>query len=75
MTLGVRITGKAPTGGTVVTISSASSFLNLPSSITIPAGQSVASASFTPSGVDADTATVISAKLGAVTKTTNLTVR
>ncbi|MFX8828830.1 hypothetical protein ABTM52_19670, partial [Acinetobacter baumannii] len=26
-------------------------------------------------GVDADTATVISAKLGAVTKTTNLTVR
>ena len=74
MTLGVRITGKAPAGGKVVSLSAAS-FLNLPASVTIPAGQSVGAVSFTPSGVDADTPTTITAQLGSTSKAVSLTVR
>lgn len=76
VTLGAKLTGKAPAGGTVVTLTTTSSFLNVPATLTVPAGQSVGSVTFTPGGVDADTATVIQGKIGTgAVRNANLTVK
>lgn len=70
----VALTGPAPSGGTVVTLSSNNVNATVPSTITIPAGASTAQVPVTTSVVTAKTAATISAVSGSLTKTAILTI-
>ena len=70
----VTLTASAPANGTLVSLSSASSAVALPSSVTVPQGASSASFGITTSAVAGQTVTSISASLGGVTKTATFTV-
>ncbi len=69
----VTLTGPAPTGGTVVSLSSANSKAVVPASVTVAAGAKTASFAIPTSGVDTSTAIVLTATLGATSKTCTLT--
>ncbi|TFZ00687.1 hypothetical protein EZ313_19760 [Ramlibacter henchirensis] len=70
----VTLSGAAPSGGAVVTLSDDSAATAVPSSVTVPAGASSASFTVTTSPVTAATAASISAVFGGVTRTAALTV-
>src|SRR5205807_1857642 len=71
----VTLSGPAPSGGAVVSLSSSNpSIAAAPSSVTVPAGGSSASFTVTTSGVVASTAVTISASYGGARRTASLTV-
>ena len=74
--LGVSIylTGKAPTGGYVVSVSDDNSSTTTCSSMTIPAGQTSGTCSVTASAVSSLTTGTISASVAGVTVTNSITV-
>jgi hypothetical protein len=70
----VSLTGPAPSGGAVVTLSDNSASANTPASVTIAAGAVSASFTVTTGTVTAATAVTITASFGGVTRTATLTV-
>ena len=71
----VTLSGPAPTGGAVVSLSSSNpSVAAVPASVTVPAGASSASFLATTSAVVASTAVTISASYGGASRTASLTV-
>src|SRR5205807_10462942 len=70
----VTLSGPAPTGGAVVSLSSSNpSVAAVPASVTVPAGASSASFTVTTSAVVASTAVTISASYGGASRTAKLT--
>ena len=71
----VTLTSGAPSGGALVSLSSANpSVAAVPSSVTVAAGASTATFNVTTSAVTANTSVVITATYGGVSRTTTLTV-
>ena len=71
----ITLTGAAPSGGAVVSLSSANpSVAGVPSSVTVAAGASSAKFNVTTSTVTANTSVVITATYAGVSRTTTLTV-
>jgi len=70
----VTLTGAAPAGGVVVSLKSSNAKAATPSSVTIPSGSTQAGFLVTTSSVVSKTSAVISAKLGTLSKTANLTI-
>ena len=71
----ITLTGGAPSGGAVVTLSSANaSVVSVPASVTVVAGASSATFSVNTSTVAANTAVTITATYNGVSRTTTLTV-
>ncbi len=71
----ITLTGGAPSGGAVVTLSSANtSVVSVPASVTVPAGSSSATFGVNTSVVSANTGVTITATYGGVSRTTTLTV-
>jgi len=71
----VTLTGAAPSGGAVVTLSSANtSVVSVPASVTVAAGNSSATFGVNTSAVTANTSVTITATFGGVSRTTTLTV-
>ena len=70
----VTLSGPAPTGGALVTLSDNSSAASEPASVTVAAGSSSASFTISTSTVTSSTTATISAVYGGVTKTAGLTV-
>jgi hypothetical protein len=70
----VRLGGGAPAGGAVVTLSSASSAVHVPASVTVPAGTTTATFAITTSAVSAPTLATISATYDGATQTMTFTV-
>ena len=70
----VSLTGPAPAGGVVVSLSSDNAAVSLPASVTVIAGQTSATFTATTRTVSARTAVVITAKAGAESKTATLAV-
>jgi len=68
----VTLNGAAPSGGTVVTLSSASTLVTVPGSVTVPAGQTSATFTATTQTVTQTTAVAVSASSGGTTVSTNL---
>jgi uncharacterized repeat protein (TIGR03803 family) len=70
----VTLSGLAPTGGTVVTLSSSSASVTVPASVTVLAGASTATFTAKTVAVGANVSVTITAKLGTTAKTATLTV-
>src|SRR5215213_3091092 len=71
----ITLTGAAPSGGAVVTLSSANtSVVSVPASVTVVAGASSATFGVNTSAVAANTGVTITATYGGVSRTTTLTV-
>ena len=70
----VTLSGAAPSGGAVVTLSSSGSAATVPANVTVAAGATTATFTVTTSAVTAATPVTISASYGGTTKTTLLTV-
>jgi hypothetical protein len=71
----ITLTGGAPSGGAVVTLSSANtSVVSVPASVTVVAGASSAAFSVNTSAVAANTGVTITATYAGVSRTTTLTV-
>jgi hypothetical protein len=71
----ITLTGGAPSGGAVVTLSSANtSVVSVPASVTVAAGASSATFSVNTSAVAANTGVTITATYGGVSRTTTLSV-
>jgi hypothetical protein len=71
----ITLTGAAPSGGAVVTLSSANaSVVSVPASVTVAAGASSATFGVNTSTVAANTGVTITATYGGVSRTTTLTV-
>ena len=71
----VQLDGAAPTGGTIVTLSSANTaIISLPLQATVPAGATSVNVDAVSSAVAADTDVAITATLGTVNKSVTLTV-
>ena len=71
----ITLTGGAPSGGAVVTLSSANtSIVSVPASVTVAAGASSATFGVNTSAVTANTGVTITATYGGVSRTTTLTV-
>jgi hypothetical protein len=71
----ITLTGGAPSGGAVVTLSSANtSVVSVPASVNVAAGVSSANFSVNTSAVGANTGVTITATYGGVSRTTTLTV-
>jgi hypothetical protein len=70
----VTLSGPAPSGGLVVTLSDNSTAATVPSSVTVPAGATSASFTITTTSVTAATSATISAAAGGVTRSATLTV-
>jgi hypothetical protein len=71
----VQLDGAAPTGGTTVTLSSASSaIVSLPLQATVPAGATSVNVDAVSSAVATDTDVAITATLGTISKSVTLTV-
>ncbi len=69
----VTLTSAAPTGGEVVALSSNSSFVTLPASVTVPAGATTTTFNVPTSGVDSTTVITLTATLGTDSKNCTLT--
>jgi hypothetical protein len=73
--LTIKLSGKAATGGVVVTLTSSNTFIaQLPTSVTIPAGSDTVDVTIQTAAVAVTTNVTITAKTGAVAKTAVLTV-
>ena len=71
----VQLDGAAPTGGTIVTLSSANTaIISLPLQATVPAGATSVNVDAVSSAVATDTDVAITATLGTVSKSVTLTV-
>ena len=71
----ITLTGGAPSGGAVVTLSSANTaVVSVPASVTVAAGASSATFGVNTSGVTANTSVTITATYAGVSRTTTLTV-
>jgi hypothetical protein len=71
----VTLTGGAPSGGALVSLSSANpSVASVPASVTVAAGASSATFAVTTSAVSVNTSVIITATYGGVSRTTTLTV-
>ena len=70
----VHLNGFAPAGGAVVSLKSGSSAATVPLTVTVPAGTNNATFKITGATVTADTVVKISATLGSVTLSGNITV-
>jgi hypothetical protein len=70
----VTLSGPAPGGGAVVSLSSNSASATVPSSVTVPAGASSATFSVSTSAVTTSTPVTITASYGGATQTATLTV-
>jgi hypothetical protein len=70
----ITLNGPAPSGGTVVTLSSSDPSASVPASVTVPAGANTVGFVITTTAVTINTAVTISATYGGVTKTATLTV-
>jgi len=70
----VTLTGAAPSGGQVVTLSSSSGVAAVPGSVTVAAGSQTGVFTVTTTSVTASAASTISATMGSTTKTATLTV-
>ena len=70
----VTLSGAAPSGGAVVTLSSSNDAARVPSSVTLPTGTSSATFPVNTSAVTSSTPVTISASYGGVTQTGSLTV-
>ena len=70
----VRLSGAAPSGGVVVSLSDNSSYASEPASVTVPAGSTSATFMITTYQVSASTSATISASYGGVTRTAALTI-
>lgn len=70
----VTLSGAAPAGGAVVTLSSNSAAAGVPVNVTVPAGGTSTTFNITTTGVTTTASATISAVYGAVTKTAMLTV-
>jgi len=70
----VTLTGNAPVGGCVIALSSNQSAVSVPTSVTVPAGQTSISFTATTSPVAKDTNAIVTAVYG-TTKTAPLTVK
>jgi hypothetical protein len=71
----VTLSGPAPSGGALVTLSSSNTAATrVPSSVTVPAGATNATFTVSTSAVTASTAVTISAAYGGVTRTASITV-
>jgi subtilisin family serine protease len=70
----VTLSGAAPSGGAVVSLSSSASAAAVPASVTVAAGATSATFTVTTSAVTASTPVTISASYGGTTKTASLTV-
>jgi len=70
----ITLTSAAPAGGTNVSLSSASSAVAVPASVTVPQGGNSATFGITTSSVTATTSVTLSASYAGVTKTTTVTV-
>jgi hypothetical protein len=71
----ITLTGGAPSGGAVVTLSSSNtSVVSVPASVTVAAGASSATFGVNTSAVAANTGVTITATYGGVSRTTTLTV-
>jgi len=70
----VTLSGAAPSGGAVVTLSSSASAATVPANVTVAAGATSATFTVTTSAVTAATPVTIAATYGGTTKTTLLTV-
>jgi VCBS repeat protein len=68
------LTGAAPAGGAVVTLSSSSSAATVPASVTVPAGASSATFTVNTASATASTSATITGAFGAVTRSATLTV-
>ncbi|MES1227510.1 MAG: hypothetical protein ABUL72_02505, partial [Armatimonadota bacterium] len=71
--LTARLDGTAPAGGVVVPLSTSTPGVNLPASVTIPAGKVAGAVSFNPVGVDAAVVATLSGTM-VNTKTVDLTI-
>ena len=71
----ITLSGSAPTGGAVVTLSNTNAKATVPASITVPAGASTATFSVTTSTVTAPSSGTATASYGGVTKSLAVTVR
>jgi hypothetical protein len=70
----VTLTGAAPSGGVVVSLSSGNPAAAVPPTVTVAAGATSASFSVTTSAVSSNTSSVISGTTGGVTRTATLSV-
>ncbi len=70
----VALSGPAPTGGALVTLSSNNGAAHVPASVTVAAGATSATFTFGTSAVAVSTTVVISASHSGVTKTASLTI-
>ena len=70
----VTLNSPAPSAGTVVSLSSDSTFALVPASVTVPAGAKLGKFTITSKAVGTSSSAVISATLGSVTKTAFLAV-
>jgi len=70
----VTLSGAAPSGGAVVSLSSSASAATVPANVTVAAGATSATFTITTSAVTTATPATISASYGGTTKTTLLTV-
>ena len=71
----VSLTGKAPSGGVIVTLSSNSVHASVPASVTIPAGASSVDFAIATTAVTADVSATIGASRGTVSKTAVLKIK
>ncbi len=71
----VRLSGPAPTGGAVVSLSDNSSAASVPASVTVTGGSTSAAFTITTTPVASSTSVIISAVYNGVTRTATLTVR
>jgi len=71
----VALSGPAPSGGFVVSLSCTSDRAVVPAAVTVPQGQSSAVFTITTSSVSSDVSATIRATSGSVTKSANLLVR
>ncbi|MRR05413.1 MAG: hypothetical protein EG828_00485 [Deltaproteobacteria bacterium] len=70
----VTLSGPAPSGGAVVTLSSGNPAATVPASVTVPEGSTSATFTTSTTSVTVSTPVVITATYGGVTKTATLTV-
>jgi len=70
----VTLAAAAPTGGTIVALSSAGGVVQVPASVTVSAGATLAAFPIATSSVATSTLVSVSATLGTTTKTATLTV-
>ena len=70
----VTINGQAPSGGMQVSLSSNNAALTVPSSVTVPSGQTSATFSVGTGAVTVQTSAAITAATGTTTRTTSVTV-